>query len=153
MATIKEMENRLLEAKSRIPSEMELIITRLSDKIVELNKEGQLFKGENTKGRIVGRYSRTTQEITEGMTGKGYPKTAGDPFNFYDTGDLFKAFTIDFQDGKLEIFSTDSKATDLEARYGKSGSLFGLNIEHQHVLNYDLIKPELLKSLKKIIYG
>ena len=151
MATIREMENRVLEARDSIPQGMLKIVEQLSDQIIDLNRKKQLFEGKNTKGDIIGVYSKATEEF---YGGREQGKYAGDPYNFKDTGDLFKAFEIDFHDGKLNIFSTDSKVPLLKQKYEKGGGkLFGLTVEHEEELNYDLIKPELIQFLKRIIYG
>lgn len=151
MATIREMLNRVASAKQGIEPQMMKIVNDLERKIIELNTTGQLFQGKNTKGQIIGKYSKATQ-FDYGGSEKG--KIAGQPYNFEDTGDLFKAFTIDFHNGKLDIFSTDSKVPLLKDKYEKDGGkLFGLTFDHQMELNYEMIKPELLKFIKRIIYN
>ena len=146
MATIREMLNRTIQAKEGIEPAMMKIVSDLSEKIIDLNRMGQLFMGENTKGQIIGRYSEATEKQYGGAA-KG--KFAGDPYNFEDTGDFFKAFTLDFKNGKLDIFSTDSKVPLLTEKYD---NLFGLNWENEMELNYEIIKPELLKFIKRVLY-
>lgn len=148
MATIREMLNRTIQAKEGIEPEMMSIVSRLSEKIIDLNRMGQLFMGLDTKGQLIGRYSKATEEQYGGAA-KG--KYAGEPYNFEDTGDLFKAFTLDFDNGKLDIFSTDSKVPLLKEKYGDN--LFGLTFDHQMELNYEILKPELLKFIRRIIYN
>ncbi|WP_424493889.1 hypothetical protein [Salinimicrobium sp. GXAS 041] len=151
MANIREMLNRTIQAKQGIEPEMMNIVNRLSEKIIDLNREGQLFQGKNTAGKIIGVYSKNT-ETKYGGAEKG--KYAGDPYNFEDTGDLFKAFTINFHDGKIDIFSTDSKVPMLKQRYEKGeGKLFGLTLNHEMELNYEILKPELLKFIKRTLYN
>jgi hypothetical protein len=141
------MENRVLKARDSIPQGMEDIVSQLSEKIIDLNRMNQLFMGLNTKGQIIGRYSEATEKQYGGAA-KG--KFAGDPYNFEDTGAFFKAFTLKFHNGKLDIFSTDSKVPLLQEKYDH---LFGLTWEHEMELNYELLKPELLKFIKRIIYN
>lgn len=147
MATIREMLNRTIRAKEGIEPEMMNIVNRLSEKIIDLNRMGQLFMGLNTKGQIIGRYSEATENDYGGAE-KG--KYAGEPYNFEDTGDFFKAFTIDFQNGKLDFFSTDSKVPLLTTKYK---NLFGLTWENEMELNYEILKPELLRFIKRVLYN
>ena len=59
--------------------------------IIDLNREDQLFeKGINSLGELVGRYSLTT----EALSGPLSDKKAGDPYNFKDTGEFFRSFTV-----------------------------------------------------------
>lgn len=149
MATTYQMLERLDEALYRLPSEVEKIADQLSEKIIDLNRMQQLFEGKNTEGQIIGYYSKATEEAFGGRE-KG--KIAGEPYNFEDTGDLFKAFEMDFEDGKLEIYSTDSKVPILKEKYEHGrGTLFGLTWEHEMEFNYELLKPEILEFLKRII--
>lgn len=63
--------------------------------IIDLNTEGQLFaKGIGVDGEVVGFYSLTTELISRGRSGKGFPKGFNDPYNFYNTGDFFRSFRI-----------------------------------------------------------
>lgn len=149
MATIREMENRVLEARDSIETIMFKILSDYKDEIIYLNQE-QLSRGENTEGEVVGTYSVNTEQKYGGAE---LGKFAGDPYNFKWTGDFFRGFDIEFHDGHLEIFSRDSKAEMLEDKYGILGSLTGLNTSNRYILEYEFIKPELLDALKRIIYG
>jgi hypothetical protein len=149
MATIREMENRILHARDSLEQIMFKIIADSKDRIIELNKS-QLSEGENTDGNIVGTYSKAT-ETTYGGAELG--KYEGDPYNFKWTGDFFGGFDIEFRDGHLEMFSRDSKAKMLQNKYGKGATLLGLNTGNRYILEYEYIKPELLAQLKRIIYN
>ena len=154
MATIREMENRVLEAQNSIEMIMLQILQDYKEKILDLNREDQLYsEGITTEGKVIGTYSWWTEEHFGGRE-KG--KIAGEPYNLDDTGDLFKAFDIEFKDGYLKIFSTDWKAKMWEDQINKKGivgNLQGLTEKNQLILNYDFIKPELLQKLKRIIYA
>lgn len=148
MATIREMLNRTLRARSGIEHETARIVQELSTQIIDLNRRGQLFEGLNTKGQIIGTYSRATEEVFGGRYANP-PKIAGQPYNFYDTGNLFRAFDLQFRNGLLVIYSTDSKVPMLEEKYGKH--LFGLTIEHQEELNYEILKPPLIDFIRRTL--
>ena len=154
MTTIYDMLQRAKEAKKGLDGEMARIVQRLSEEIIDLNRKGQLFKGLNTEGEIIGRYSKATEWITtnDALLGKGNRiKKAGDPYDFYDTGDLFKAFTLDYNDGRIEIFSTDSKVPMLEEKYGNN--LFGLTVEHQEELNQEMLRPFVVEFVRRILFS
>ena len=149
MATITQMLNRAIEAKEGIEYATEKIIKELSEKIIDLNTIGQLFQGYNTKGQIIGKYSKNTEKKYGGAA-KG--KYAGQPYNFEDTGDLFKAFSIDYNNGVLDIYSTDSKVPLLKDKYDTADAkLFGLTFEHEMELNYEMLKPRLVDFIKQTL--
>lgn len=153
MSTIKEMLQRVTRAKEGIQPQMPRIIDALKEEILDLNREGQLSLGLSSEGKLIGTYSRATEMITTQQALSGHDvriKREGDPFDFLQTGDFFKEFTLHFGDNGIEIFSTDWKAGDLEARYPH---LYGLTKENQHTLNYELIKPELVKFIKGLLHG
>lgn len=146
------MLERLDRITYTLPSEVQRIAEKLEEKIIDLNRMQQLFEGKNTEGQIIGVYSLSTQNDFGGAE-KG--KIAGEPYNFEDTGNLFKAFEMDFYEGRLEIYSTDSKVPMLKEKYeaNRTGKLFGLTWEHEMELNYEMLKPEILDFIKRIIYG
>jgi len=137
----------LLRAKSTkkgVRSEMKNILEKMSFEIIELVRTKQLSKGLDHSGEVIGVYSELTEMISKGR------KKAGTPYDFQDTGDLFKNFDYSFKKGQIEIFSTDDKVEDLKEKYDwEGGKLFVLSEEHQKVLNYDMIKPILVSFIKK----
>lgn len=154
MSTVREMLNRVSDAQASIEMIMMQIMEEYREKILDLNREKQLYnEGITTEGEIIGTYSWWTEEYFGGRE-KG--KIAGDPYNFEDTGDMFEGFSLEFNDGQLKIFSTDWKADMWEKEIknrGLKGSLQGLTEENQLILNQEYIRPELLQQLKRIIYG
>lgn len=152
--TIREMENRVIDAQNSIEMIMMQIMTEYREKIINLNREDQLFnQGITTEGATIGTYSWWTEEYFGGRE-KG--KIAGEPYNFEDTGDLFSGFDLEFNQGYLKIFSTDWKAKMWEDQIDKEGipgNLQGLTSTNQLILNYEFIRPELIQALKRIIYG
>ena len=146
--TIGQMYERVNIAKSRLPDQIETIVNQLSDKILELNTEGQLFEGVDNEGNEIGKYSRATQDITQGVTGKGYPKNAGEPFNLYATGKLFKSIDAIFKDNRIEFFTTEPYHPFFQKDPIRALKLIGLTPENQHKLNYEMIKPLLVKWIR-----
>lgn len=70
----------------------------------------------------------------------------------FDTGDFYKGFKIKYNglSKPFNIFSTDSKSTDLVDKYG---DIFGLTKDNEKYLNYEIIKPELEEFIKKNTVG
>lgn len=149
MSTIRGFLNNTRKAIVNLDSDVESAIKLIEQDLLDLNLEDQLFQGLDNRGRIIGVYSKATEEMTQGLTGRGYPKLAGSPYNFFDRGDLFRGTRYRFANGdRLEIFSTDSKVSELEARFGK-GRLFGLTEPNEKKFNYELLLPLLRGFIKR----
>ena len=143
MSTIRQMLFRAKIAHKSIPSDMTKIVKILSEDILDLIRERQLHRGLNSEGKIIGRYTAATEQISGGR------KKEGQPYDFLDTGDLFRGFKYNFKGGELEIFSTDSKFDQLKWEHERgNGKLFVLSEENQHLLNFEMIKPMLVRFLK-----
>ena len=146
------MYERVNTMHTRLPDQIETIVNQLADKIIELNTEGQLFIGVDNEGNEIGRYSSLTEQMTQGVTGKGYPKRAGELFNLYDTGSLFESIDAIFKDNNLEFFTTQPNHPFFQKDPIQALKLMGLTPENQHKLNYEMIKPLLIKWIKQSIY-
>ena len=142
MGTIKEIYNKVNKVKQYLPDQVETIVAQLAEKILELNTEGQLFQGIDNRGDNIGVYKPITEQMSRGITGKGYPKNAGDPFNMYASGELFKSIDAIFKNNQLEFYSKIPNHPFL-MKYPDPLSLLGLTPEHQHELNYEMILPKL----------
>lgn len=148
MASIRGFKNSTQQAINSLESDIATCLKLLERELLDLNREDQLFEGKGSDGKLIGRYSQATEDITRGMQGIGFPKNYGRPFNFYNTGGLFKGFSYRFSNGdKLQIINTDYKIGMLEARYGKT--IIGLTPDNQHKLNYELILPLLRGFIKR----
>lgn len=113
--------------------------------IIDLNRENQLFvEGVGVDGEIVARYSFATQQLSKGISGKGFPKNAGDPFNFYNTGDMYNSFSIKIErDG----FVINADTSDVEDRI-KGKKIIGLTDESKIEL-VKKITPLLVEEVRK----
>jgi hypothetical protein len=141
--TVSDYLEKVMRVKSQIGNEVDDIIRSKEEEILDLNREDQLFnKGIDTDGLLLGQYARTLNGST-----RGYPKTQGDPFNFYDTGSLFNGFSLlsEGNANKVVISNSDSKVSQLTTQYG---NFVGLTEENQYKLNYDIIYPELMAFIK-----
>lgn len=149
MTTIRGFLRNTKQAIVNLDSDVKTAIKVIEQDLLDLNLEDQLFQGLDNKGRIIGVYSKATEEMTQGVPGKGFPKLAGRPYNFFDQGDVFRGTKYRFVNGDtLEIFSTDSKIPELEAKYGKD-RMFGLTEPNQKRFNYDLLLPVLRGFIKR----
>lgn len=136
MGTIKDMLKRATAARDNFDSDLKLAVQFVSDDLIRL-KQDELFQGIGNDGNIIGVYSRGTESMTKGLTGVGYPKRAGDPFNFYAEGNLFKSWKYIFKDNSsLELVASDAKYDELKRRYPK---MVGLSTEGQMEFNYNLL--------------
>lgn len=151
MGTIKEIYENVNRAHSQIPDQIDSIVRQLGDAILKLNTEDQLFEGVDNEGKEIGRYNRASEEITQGITGKGYPKKAGELFNLYATGNLFKSIDAVFENNKIDFFTRQPNHPFFQKNPTQALKLMGLTPENAHKLNYEMIKPLLIKWLKKSI--
>lgn len=145
MGTIKSVYDKVHFAYRYLPDEIDSIVMRLSTQILDLNREDQLFEGMLNDGKSLPKYSALTQDITQGMTGKGYPKRKGELFNMYATGALFKSIDAIYTQEQLIFKTTDPNHPFLKQKPDLAKKLFGLTKENQQKLNYQLILPMIRK--------
>lgn len=155
MVTIREMGRRLDKAISAFDSDVEAILRILEQEIIELNREEQLFKeGVGTDGNILGVYSKTTEEMTQGVSGVGFPKKAGEPFNFYDTGSAFKSFGLRPGEDSFSIFSTSQTLKKFSETKGiPMDMIIGLTDKNRNIVEFEKIKPLLRDFVTRRING
>lgn len=151
MATIREMYEKVNEAHHRLPDEVDNIVTQLKPEILELNKEKQLFEGDDNEGKEIGKYKPLTEELSEGITGKGYPKRAGDSFNMYASGNLFDSIDLIFRNNVIDFFTKRPSHPFLVKNPDKAKTLFGLTKENQEIANYVLVMPKLVRWYKNML--
>jgi len=127
-----------------IPKETETIINNNSEKIIDLNRDDQLFElGINSDGSLLKPYSNTTI-LFKRQEGKPYNRTT-----LFDTGAFYNGFKLIVKYPIVSIYSTDEKSSMLQDDYGSN--IFGLTIENQRKLNYEIIKPQLDAFIKRFL--
>jgi len=92
-----------------------------NDEAINLQKE-QWQEGEDSNGKLLGRYSLMTQMLSDGR------KKAGDPYTLYDTGDFYKQTKL-FSGVKSNdlMFTIDSNGINKPELLQKLGDrIFGL---------------------------
>ena len=129
--------------KSNLPKKTAEIIDNNKSKILDLNRENQLYeKGIDSDGNKLLGYKPITIF---------YKKQKGEVYNrttLLDTEDFYKGFDLLLRNNTISIFSRDSKQSDLVDKYG---NIFGLIKDNQTILNYDILLPELQAYFKTIL--
>lgn len=149
--TVKEYIDRAKLVQSSITEEVYKAIYKNEVKIIRLNTEDQLYtKGININGGILGVYSANHQPTANSLL-RGFPKLAGSRYNFLDSGTLFNDMEISVFNNQFTIYNTDTSNKLLELRSITGFDFIGLTVENQHVLNYDIIQPELFIFIKKYL--
>jgi hypothetical protein len=112
--------------------------------IIDLNKEGQLFaKGIGVNGEVVGYYSLFTSLINPT---KGFNK----PYNFKDTGEMFRSFKVNVD---KTGFTIDADADKLEESgiIDNDKQILGLTDESKIELVKEII-PLFIEQLRKEMF-
>ncbi len=124
------------------------IIQKHLDLIVKLNKD-QLQKGETADGYATPSHkkSQMSEIYVDSKIERGvYDQSIYPRMNFYNEGDFYRGIKAKVTLFDIEIESFDSKAKDLEARYGNN--LMGLTNESIGIL-VDTIIDEYINEVYK----
>jgi hypothetical protein len=120
-------------------------ITKL---IINLNRENQLFaEGVGVDGDVIATYSPASELLSQGISGKGFPKRAGEPFNFYSTGEMYNSFSVRIEN---DGFTINADTTDLISDSKKIKSdkqILGLTNESKIELVKEII-PLFIKQIR-----
>ena len=111
--------------------------------IVDLNTNGQLFQGIDSKGNDLGTYTQITIAIKRS---KGQPT---DRVTLKDTGDYYKSFDVKPYKGGFEIISDPIKeGFNLEDKYGSDlESLTEYSLEELKFFLIPLIREYVLNKI------
>lgn len=153
MATIKDKIKACNYILANILDEQERIIYKNENKIISLNVD-QFENGTgnddkslfNKNPKFDGVYSLSTQLLDN-------RKVAGSLYNFYQTGDFLRGLQLEVKPNlvQLDIFSTGTGGGDKSIFFTGYTNLFGLNKENNRILNYEIIRPQLLEWIKKYL--
>jgi len=151
MSTVSDLKKRLEMVNVR--SLTADIVKTHEQKIVDLNREDQIFiKGIDALGRSLEKYAQKTQKYYDDSPPSdttGFIKDAGTPYNLFWTGKSYYGFKTYIRGDKLYI-TTNARGRKLLLENG-SVSIFGLIPENQEVLNWEIIAPDLIEAIKKIL--
>lgn len=115
------------------------IIQKHLDLIVKLNKD-QLQRGETAEGHATPRHSKSSMSelYVDSKIERGvYDESIYPRMNFYNEGDFYKGFKAKVTLLDIEIDSFDSKAKELESKYGSD--LMGLTDQSIGILIDNII--------------
>ena len=116
--------------------------------VVELNTEKQLFeRGENALGVSMKTYAPYKPVTIQIKMDKGQPT---DRVTLRDTQAFHKSFFI-YPDNKAVWFKARDKKS--QKLYDKYGEIFGLTVENQNYVAWELLYPMLMTELKLALYG
>lgn len=123
-------------------------ITKL---IINLNRENQLFaEGLGVDGEVIATYSPASELLSQGISGKGFPKRAGEPFNFYSTGNMYNSFSVRIEKDGFVINADTSDLLDGSKKIKSDKEILGLTDESKKELIKTII-PLFAKQLRKEI--
>jgi len=153
MITVRDYINKCKTVASKILDEQERIVLSNETKIISLNvnafQDGMGSDGKklkNTNSIFKGVYTLGTQLINPN-------KRAGDLYTFQDSNVFINNLQIQFKSNltKFDIFSTGTGTGDKSIFFAGYTNLFGLDKNNSHIVNYDIIYPELMKFIKQTL--
>lgn len=143
--------NNLLNEQERIVLKNEAKIIRLNTSQFENGKGSDDKKLVNDNSRYSGRYTYFTQQVAL-FEHPIASKIEGELYNFAWNGDFLRGMQIKlFDSDKLDIFSTGTGSGSKAKFFSGYDNLFGLDTESMRILQYEIIKPELLIWIKKYL--
>jgi hypothetical protein len=151
MITINDYLQKVRFVRDNILNETEDSVARNENKIINLNvnqiEESKGIDGlmlKNKSNLFKGVYTLSTQLINP-------KKIAGDPYTFFDTGDFMGNFQVDMSSDltKVIITNTGTGSGNKKDFFDGYPKLLGLTKENAFKLNYEIIKPDLDKFIKK----
>lgn len=153
MTSTSDYLKNLRNLRNGLSDEIEKIIYANENEIIKLNiqkiESGQGSDGlalKNDDSRYSGRYTLGTNLLSP-------QKRAGDLYTFFETGSFLGNFQVEVLPSatQIEIFSTGT-GSGLKAEFFRGyRNLFGLTIQDQRKLNYDIIYPDLMRFVNRYI--
>lgn len=140
MDIVRPYITHLNALKRDIPRIVREIIRQEAIEIIDVVKYGQLAKGLDSQGAVIGVYTPGTEERAKrGRVRKA--KEAGQPYNFQWTGKTFDKMSLKFTgDMTFQVFTKDTKRDILLEEYGE---IFDLTEENNDWINEVIIMPRL----------
>lgn len=132
--------------KNELSNTIRQILRDKWPEVLKILTEEQLGLGLDSKGKLIGRYSKATEGYAADPENRPrQPKIAGEPYNFEWTGGTFDEMFLTFDSkDSYTLFSYDAKATFLKDTYG---DIFDFTEAHNDRINYEIIAPELDRML------
>lgn len=141
MEVLQKYYNQLDEIEKGLEQEAYKILAEVQDQITALNT-GQLLKGLTPQGqRLTPKYSRVryarAKNQANPLPGLGTP-------DLKLTGKFHSEFYLTAKNKEFSLYSSDFKEEFLVKRYGKE-NIFGLTVENNKIVNYEILLPKLLE--------
>ena len=122
------------------------IISDNKQQIADLNRE-QLMDGFNKEGKKLKKYQSNSYAARKNRMNSA--PGLGNP-DLYLTGRFHEAMNVKINSKvSYEIFSADSKTSDLTKKYGKD--IFGLTEESRDKASTEIINPGLILHIKEVV--
>ena len=135
----------IADLKKELPKILRDILIKKRDEVIRILKDEQLGEGKDSKGKVIGRYSRNTPDYINPEDPPRQDKIPGQPYNFEWTGGLFDKMYLHFEDLKsYSLFSQDSKAAFLKKEYG---DIFTLTKKNNERVNNEILRPEMYNTI------
>ncbi len=149
---LKFIQNNLLDESERIIYAKENEIIKLNIQKIDEHVGSDGKKLINDNDRFSGKYSISTELISR-VKKPLAPKIAGQPYNWVWEGNFINNFKVQVLQSvtQIEIFSTGT-GSGLKADFFRGyKNMFGLTIQDQKKLNYEIIYPDLMQFVNKYI--
>lgn len=122
------------------------ILEERETEIVELNTQEQLYeKGENALGISIADYEPYSDYTLDLKAIKGQPT---DRVTLRDEGDFHRSFGLELLDDRVQFYASDWKTIELIKRYGE---IMGLNEQNLKYITKELVQPDMMKIIQKIL--
>ena len=145
---------KLQGVRNSILDETENIIYRNENKIIQLNTS-QIDQHIGFDNKQLENADKTFTGLyrANNFTEAGGFHQIGQPYNFTDSGDFFRGFYVEVLPNltQIEIGSTGTGADDKHRFFRGYYNIFGLTLQNQQILNYEIILPELQRFIKQKI--
>ena len=141
--------------KDKIPLWIKDALFENAELIINILQEKQLSEGKDSSGNIVGRYSWATDVYyaNNPQNKPRQPKTAGQPYNFEWSGELFDSMNIKVNtvENGFDVFSVTGKDKFLEKQF--NSELTKLTKENNDWVNENIITPYITKKLAENMFA
>jgi len=141
MAVLEKYDRQIEQIQRGLENEAYKILAELQKEIVKLNTD-KLMQGLTTQGTKLKpdyrneRYKRAKNRANP-LPGFGTP-------DLKLTGKFHANFYLVAKNKKFEILSSDEKTGIISQKYGKD-NVFGLTVEDNKIVNYQMLEPRLMK--------
>lgn len=145
LQVIQKYYTQLDTIEKGLEQEAYKILADVQDIITDLNK-GQLIQGLTPKGQKLKpkysrvKYARAKNQLNP-LPGLGTP-------DLKLKGDFYSEFYLTAKNKEFTLHSSDFKTEFLIPKYGQE-NIFGLTVENNKIVNYEILLPRLLEWVLK----